>query len=62
MDPQEVFQQAHRDIQNNREIVQMLMEREKIKTPPKEMIDTVLTETIAEIRGHIEAVKGSEHE
>ncbi|HQL47233.1 MAG TPA: malic enzyme-like NAD(P)-binding protein [Holophaga sp.] len=62
MTPDEVFQTADRDIKEAREISQLLMEREKIKTPPKEMIDTVLTETIAEIRGHIEAVKGSEHE
>ncbi len=62
MSPDEVFQQAHRDIQNNRDIVQMLMEREKIPTPPKSMIDQVLADTVAEIRGHVEAVKGSEHE
>jgi malate dehydrogenase (oxaloacetate-decarboxylating) len=51
MDPEEVFQRADRDIKENREIVDLLMEREKIKTPPKEMIDTAVAETIAEIRG-----------
>jgi malate dehydrogenase (oxaloacetate-decarboxylating) len=50
LDPYEVFQRADRDIQQNREIVQMLMEREKIKTPPKEMIDTAIAATVAEIR------------
>lgn len=60
--PKEVLQTADRDIKEAREITQILMERDKIKTPPKSMIDTVLAETIAEIRGHIEAVKGSEHE
>ena len=49
--PGEVYQQAHRDIQENRDTVQMLMEREKIKPPPKEMIDAVIAATIAEIRG-----------
>lgn len=51
MTPDEVFQRAHRDIQENRETVQMLMEREKIKPPPKEMLDGVIAATIAEIRG-----------
>ncbi|HNX95110.1 MAG TPA: NADP-dependent malic enzyme [Holophaga sp.] len=51
MDPEAVFQQTVRDIQNNRETVQMLMEREKIKTPPKSMIDEAVLETVREIRG-----------
>ena len=49
--PEEVFQKADRDIKENREIVQLLMEREKIKTPPKSMIDRVLADTILEVRG-----------
>ena len=60
--PDEVFRQAERDIKENREIVQMLMEKEKIPTPPKSMIDGVVKDTIAEIRGQIEAVKGSADE
>jgi malate dehydrogenase (oxaloacetate-decarboxylating) len=60
--PEEVFRQAERDIKDNREIAQMLMDSGKIPTPPKSMIDDVVKDTIAEIKGHIEAVKGSEHE
>ncbi len=52
MTPDEVFQKAHRDIQENREMVQLLMEREKIKTPPKSLIDDALSATITEVRGH----------
>ena len=51
MDPEAFSQQALRDIQNNRGAVQMLMEREKIKTPPKSMIDEAVLETVREIRG-----------
>ncbi|MDR1840926.1 MAG: NADP-dependent malic enzyme [Holophagales bacterium] len=60
--PEEVFQKADRDIKENRDIVQLLMEREKIPTPPKSMIDEVVSDTIAEIRGQLEAVKGSADE
>jgi malate dehydrogenase (oxaloacetate-decarboxylating) len=60
--PEEVFQKADHDIKENREMVQMLMERDKIKTPPKSMIDGVLAATIAEIRGEIPAVGGSADE
>jgi malate dehydrogenase (oxaloacetate-decarboxylating) len=60
--PEEVFRQADRDIKENREIAQMLMEKEKIPTPPKSMIDDVVKDTIAEIKGQIEAVKGSADE
>jgi malate dehydrogenase (oxaloacetate-decarboxylating) len=49
--PDEVFRQAERDIKENREIAQMLMESEKIPTPPKSMIDGVVADTIAEIAG-----------
>jgi malate dehydrogenase (oxaloacetate-decarboxylating) len=62
MTPEEVFQKAHRDIQSNREMVQLLMEREKIPTPPKSMIDDVLAATIAELRGQLVAVKGNADE
>lgn len=48
--PAEVFQKADRDIKGNRELVQLLMEREKIKTPPKSMIDEVLAATLQEVR------------
>ena len=58
MTPEEVFQKADRDIKSNREMVQLLMEREKIPTPPKAMIDGVLAATIAEIRGQVAVVKG----
>jgi malate dehydrogenase (oxaloacetate-decarboxylating) len=57
--PEEVFKTADHDIKESREIVQLLMEREKIQPPPKAMLDQVLTETIAELRGEVEAVKGS---
>ena len=60
--PAEVFQKADRDIKENREMVQLLMERDKIKTPPKSMIDGVLAATIAEIRGQLPAVGGSADE
>jgi malate dehydrogenase (oxaloacetate-decarboxylating) len=62
LSPEEVFQRADRDIKENREIVQMLMENGKIPTPPKSMIDGVINDTIAEIRGHLEAVQGSADE
>lgn len=61
INPKEVFQTAERDIKEAREITHLLMERELIKTPPKSMIDNVLAETVAEIRGHIDAVRGCEH-
>jgi malate dehydrogenase (oxaloacetate-decarboxylating) len=47
--PEEVFQKADADIKANREMVQMLMEREKIKTPPESMIEDALQATIQEI-------------
>lgn len=50
MNPEDVYKQAERDIRKNREIVQMLMESEKIPTPPKELVDGALQETLAEIR------------
>ena len=59
---EEVFKTADHDIKESRELVQLLMEREKIRTPPKEMIDKVLTETLAELRGEVEAIKGSADE
>jgi malate dehydrogenase (oxaloacetate-decarboxylating) len=62
MTPAEVFQKADHDIKENREMVQMLMERDKIKTPPKSMIDGVLADTVAEIRGLVAAVGGSADE
>ncbi len=62
MTPAEVFQKADHDIKENREMVQLLMERDKIKTPPKSMIDAVLAETVAEIRGHVAAVAGNADE
>ena len=49
--PEEVFQKADRDIKSNREMVQLLMEREKIPTPPKSMIDDALAGAIVEVRG-----------
>jgi len=57
--PEEVFQRADHDIKANREMVEMLMERERIKTPPKTMIDDVLAATVAEVRGELVAVKGT---
>jgi len=62
MTPEEVFQKADHDIKENREMVQMLMERDKIKTPPKSMIDDVLKATLAEIRGQVAAVAGNADE
>ena len=62
MTPEQVFQKADYDIKENREMVQLLMEREKIKTPPKSMIDGVLAATIAEIRGQVAAVAGNADE
>jgi len=49
--PEAVFQQADRDIKKNREIVQLLMERGYIQTPPRSMLDEVLAATVAEVRG-----------
>jgi malate dehydrogenase (oxaloacetate-decarboxylating) len=62
MTPQEVFQKADYDIKSNREMVQLLMEREKIKTPPKSMIDGALAATLAELKGQVAAVGGSADE
>ena len=62
MTPAEVFQKADHDIKENREMVQLLMERDKIKTPPKSMLDDVLKATLAEIRGKIAAVAGNADE
>ena len=53
MTPEEVFQKADRDIRNNRELVQLLMEQGRIPQPPKSMIDAVLAETVAEVRGQV---------
>jgi len=50
MSPGEVFQKADRDIKENREMVQLLMEREKIKMPPRSMIDDVLAATLRDVR------------
>ena len=47
--PEEVFQKADADIKDNREMMQLLMEREKIKTPPESMIDDALAATIQEV-------------
>jgi hypothetical protein len=57
-----VFRRAERDIRTNREIVDLLMESGKIPQPPKSMIDAVLAATVDEIRGKVEAVKGSADE
>lgn len=62
MDYDEVFRRAERDIRTNREIVDLLMESGKIPQPPKSMIDAVLAATVDEIRGKVEAVKGSADE
>lgn len=62
MSPDEVYQRANSDIQNNREMVDMLMEQGKIKPPPKSMVDTVLAETLAEVRGQVAATKGNADE
>jgi malate dehydrogenase (oxaloacetate-decarboxylating) len=62
LSPEEVFQKADRDIKENREIAHILMEKEKIPTPPKSMIDDILKDAIDEIRGKLEAVKGSADE
>jgi malate dehydrogenase (oxaloacetate-decarboxylating) len=62
MDYDEVFRTADRDIGNNREIVDLLMESGKIPQPPKSMIDAVLDATVDEIRGKVAAVKGSADE
>jgi len=53
---------AEHDIRENREIVDLLMESGKIPQPPKSMIDAVLAATVDEIRGKVEAVKGSADE
>jgi malate dehydrogenase (oxaloacetate-decarboxylating) len=45
----EVLRQAEWDIMEARETTKLLMEREKIKPPPKELIDRLLAETTAEI-------------
>ena len=50
LDPEEVFRRADRDIRRNREMVQLLMERGFIQTPPRSMIDEVLAATVAEVR------------
>jgi malate dehydrogenase (oxaloacetate-decarboxylating) len=60
--PEQVFQQADHDIKENREVVQILMEKEIIKTPPKKLIDDTLAATIAEIRGQLTAVLGNADE
>jgi len=43
-------------------MVQLLMERDKIKTPPKSMIDNALAATLAEIRGQVAPVAGNADE
>ena len=60
--PEQVYQQADKDIKQNREIVQMLQEREIIQTPPKSLIDDTLKATIAEVRGQLVAVQGNADE
>lgn len=62
MTPEEVFQAADHDIKQNREMLDILMEHGKIKEPPKSMIDQVLADTLAEVRGKVTAVKGSADE
>ena len=62
MTPEQVFQKADYDIKSNRDMVQLLMEKEKIKTPPKSMIDDVLAATIAEIRGEGTPTSGNANE
>jgi malate dehydrogenase (oxaloacetate-decarboxylating) len=62
LSPEQVYQKADHDIQANREMVQLLMENEKIPTPPKSMIDGVIEATVAEIRGVGVAVKGNADE
>jgi malate dehydrogenase (oxaloacetate-decarboxylating) len=62
MDPEEVFRTADYDIRKNREIAQVLMEREFIKPPPKSMIDGVLAATVAEIRGQAPVTRGNADE
>lgn len=47
----EVLRQAEYDITEARETTQLLMERDKIKPPPKELIARLFAETIAEIGG-----------
>ena len=59
MDPEQVFKTAERDIKEARETVHLLMEHDKIKQPPKSMIDRVLADTIAELRGKLTAVQGN---
>ncbi len=62
MTPEQVFQEADHDIKQNREMLDLLMERGIIKEPPKSMIDKVLADTVAEVRGQVVAVKGSADE
>ena len=57
--PEQVFQQADRDIKQNREIVQLLQEKNIIQTPPIELINGALEATIAEVRGQVAAVQGT---
>ncbi len=57
--PEEVFQQADRDIKQNREVVQLLQEKDIIKTPSIELINGALEATIAEVRGQVAAVQGT---
>ncbi len=49
--PEEVFNQAERDIKRNREMVHLLMEKEHIPVPPQSMIDEAVKATILEMRG-----------
>lgn len=51
MPPDEVFRRTARDIRTNRDIVQLLMESGHIPPPPRDMMDKVLAETLAEVRG-----------
>ncbi len=62
MTPEEVFQQAGKDIQSNREMVHLLMERKTIQTPPKQMVQRVPDAPVAEIRGVAVAVAGNADE
>jgi malate dehydrogenase (oxaloacetate-decarboxylating) len=60
--PEQVFQRADRDIKECRDVADLLMERDFIKTPPKKMIDDVLADTLAEVKGQKPATKGNADE
>jgi malate dehydrogenase (oxaloacetate-decarboxylating) len=60
--PEEVYQQADRDIQQNRAVVQLLQDKGFIKAPPRQLVEDALAATIAEVRGQVEAVQGNPYE